>query len=229
MRHINLRSVAMFTVIFFVIAMSAVVFVSDLPFGFDQDRLLIWVRSLENWGGVAIIALMIIHSFIPFPAEVVAFIAGNLFGLFWGTIFAWTGAMLGACLAFALSRALGRQFVVGALPQGAQSRLDQWSEDASATTLLVARLIPVIAFNLINYAAGLTKVAWRTFIWTTGIGILPLTVFFVYLGECMRTSSGSDWLVFLGGALLILVLAKIAQRAWRARSARAGKAIDPQQ
>jgi len=44
----------------------------------------------------------------------------------------------------------------------------------------------------------------------------------------MRTSSAHDWLVFLGGAFLIAILAKILKRARRAQSSSTRKTIDPQ-
>ena len=56
---------------------------------------------------------MVLHSFVPFPAEVVAMANGMLYGPLWGTLITWVGAMLGAYLAFGLARWLGRPFVTG--------------------------------------------------------------------------------------------------------------------
>ncbi len=69
------------------------------------------VRSWGPWGVGASIGLMVVHSFIPFPAEFVALANGMVYGSFWGTVITWTGAMLGAYLAFGLSRILGRPIV----------------------------------------------------------------------------------------------------------------------
>ena len=182
-----------------------------------------WVHGLGPWGGLGIIALMALHSLVAFPAEIVAFIAGQLFGLVWGTIYVWIGAMIGAALAFGLARMFGRAFVVGLLPVSAQARLEQWSATDSALTLLTARLIPIIAFNLINYAAGLTKVGWWTFLWTTGIGILPLTILFVYLGERMREASWGDWGLLGVAALVLWAAVVVVQRVVR----RGGGAQEP--
>jgi hypothetical protein len=46
-----------------------------------------------------------------------------------------------------------------------------------------ARFFPLISFNLINYGAGMTKISWWTFAWTTGIGILPITIIMVIMGD----------------------------------------------
>jgi uncharacterized membrane protein YdjX (TVP38/TMEM64 family) len=197
----------------------AIVAATAQAFGMDfsKDGLSGWVKSLGAWGGLGIILLMIVHSFIPFPAELVTFIAGHEFGVFWGSVYSWIGAMLGACLAFALSRYFGRDFVTKFMTASMARKLDTWTGDQNASAFLIARFIPVIAFNLINYAAGLTKVGWWTFLWTTGVGILPLTVLFVYLGERMRESTWTDWLMFLGAAALLWLAIRGGQWLWRGR------------
>jgi len=194
-------------------ALTVYAIIAERPFGIDwsEDSLRDWVRSLGPWGGAGIIALMVLHSLVPFPAEVIAFLGGEFYGVVWGTVYAWTGAMLGALLAFGLARILGRQAVAALLPSSARGRLDELTRTRSVDGLLLARLIPVISFNLINYAAGLTQVGWWTFIWTTGVGILPLTVFFVYLGERMQNRSWQEWLL-VGGLGLALWAAIYALR-----------------
>ena len=67
--------------------------------------------------------------------------------------------------------------------------------------MLAARFVPVIAFNLINYAAGLTAISWWTFIWTTGLGILPLTVLMVTMGDQMHYLTSGEWALFAGFAV----------------------------
>jgi uncharacterized membrane protein YdjX (TVP38/TMEM64 family) len=73
--------------------------------------------------------------------------------------------------------------------------------------LLASRFVPIIAFNLINYAAGLSKVTWWQFLWTTGIGILPLTAAMVVLGDQIDTFGWESWLlvtVFAAGLWFVL-------------------------
>lgn len=147
------------------------------------------VHEMGVWGQLVIIGLMIVHCFIPFPAEFVALAAGSIYGTLHGTILTWTGAMIGASLSFGLTRIFGHPFVDWALPEKQQVMLDKWTADQGAITLLISRFIPLIAFNLINYAAGLTRISWWTFLWTTGLGILPLTALMVHMGEQMQEFS----------------------------------------
>lgn len=165
----------------------------------SQESVTEKIRALGMWGQMAIIGLMIIHSFVPFPAEIVALAAGACYGVLGGTALTWLGAMAGASLSFWLARTFGEPFVAAILTRRQHKMLDAWTEDQGAATLLISRFIPVIAFNLINYAAGLTKVGWWTFIWTTGLGILPLSALMVYLGDTMHELSW-PWLFGLSAA-----------------------------
>jgi uncharacterized membrane protein YdjX (TVP38/TMEM64 family) len=112
----------------------------------------------------------------------------------WGTLITWVGAMLGAALAFGLARLLGWPFVRRLLSPEHHERLTAWSSQRGAAALLISRLIPVIAFNLINYAAGLAGISWSTFLWTTGLGILPLTALFTIMGDRLLTVPLWMWL-----------------------------------
>ena len=165
------------------------------------------IRSWGTWGVAGSIGLMVAHSFLPFPAEIVALANGMVYGPVWGTVITWVGAMLGASAAFALARLLGRPFVHRVLSSRHHQQLAVWSRERGGVTLLIGRLIPVIAFNLINYAAALTEISWWTFLWATGIGILPLTILLNVLGDRMLTLPPWVWLA-LGGiaALTWLIL-----------------------
>jgi uncharacterized membrane protein YdjX (TVP38/TMEM64 family) len=150
----------------------------------------------------ASIGLMIAHSFLPFPAEIIALANGMVYGPLWGAVITWIGAMLGASIAFGLVRALGRPFVMRLLSERRQAELAAWSRRRGGLALLIARLIPVIAFNLINYAAALTHISWWTFLWATGLGILPLTIVLAVLGDNVLELPMWFWLA-LGAAALV--------------------------
>ena len=159
------------------------------------------IRSWGMWGVAGSILLMVLHSFVPFPAEIVAMANGMLYGPLWGTLITWTGAMLGAWLAFGLARKLGRPFVIAMVPAPRHAALDRWAERQGAGALLFARFVPVISFNLINYAAGLTAISWWTFTWATGLGILPLTGLMVLMGDGLWSGESPAWLWLLGAAV----------------------------
>ena len=143
------------------------------------------------WSAIGSIVLMVLHSFVPLPAELIAIANGMMFGPIWGVVVTWVGAMIGAGCAFAMARylgkPLGRRFISGR----------RWHEFASwqarPSTLLLVRLTPIVSFNMVNFAAGLTGVGWRPFLWTTGIGILPITIVSVILGNQLLSLSWPVW------------------------------------
>lgn len=161
-----------------------------------EDVILSW----GHWGALASIGLMVIHSFVPFPAEFVALANGMLYGPFWGTVITWVGAMLGAFLAFGLSRALGRPFVGSMVARRHWQRLDDWTGAYAAQMVFLARFLPVISFNIVNYAAGLTRISWWTFGWTTGLGILPMTILMAAMGDQAGRMPWHWWLALLAVA-----------------------------
>ena len=171
------------------------------------------IASLGPWGVAASVGLMVLHSFVPFPAELLALANGMIYGPFWGTVITWTGAMLGAFVAFGLARRFGRPLTERLVPRRHLARLDGWAERGGWRALLVARFLPMIAFNLINYAAGLSRVSWWTFAWTTGLGILPVTVLMAALGEGFDRLPWTLWLLLAAVAVgLLLWLGRAAHR-----------------
>jgi len=165
-----------------------------------------FIRHSGSLGVLASIGIMVIHSFVPFPAELVAIANGMVYGSFWGTVITWGGAMLGAFLAFGLARGYGRPLVGRILSRKNAQRLDDWVAQHGAGALFVSRFIPVISFNLINYAAGLLRISWLTFAWTTGVGILPVTILMVVMGEQLHSLPLLVWVLILCGGMILWFL-----------------------
>ncbi len=170
------------------------------------------IRSWGPWAVLGSITLMVVHSFLPFPSEIITLANGMVFGPYWGSVITWVGAMLGAISTFGLVRLLGRPFVYRMLSESQLRRLSEWSSTRGGMALLIGRLIPVIAFNLLNYSAALTDISWWTFIWATGLGILPLTILLNVFGDSMLTLTAWNWLWLLLGATAVFAWALARRR-----------------
>jgi uncharacterized membrane protein YdjX (TVP38/TMEM64 family) len=170
------------------------------------------IRSWGAWAMLGSVLMMVAHSFVPLPSEFIAIANGMVFGLVVGTIVTWVGAMVGAILAFALARWLGRQFVHAVLPERHSAAIDEWAQNKGTPVLLISRFLPVVSFNLINYAAGLTSVSWWTFLWTTGLGIAPLTFLMVFAGDRMMSGSWKLAMVLITAFVAVGLLAYVFAR-----------------
>lgn len=184
----------------------------ELSLGGDNtmEGVVAQIRAWGPWAALGSIVLMVVHSFLPFPSEIITLANGMVFGPFWGSVITWVGAMLGAISTFGLVRLLGRPFVYRMLSESQLHRLSDWSSRQGGIALLIGRLIPVVAFNLLNYAAAMTHISWWTYIWATGLGILPLTILLNVFGASILAMTGSTWvwLVLSAFAVLAWVLVK---------------------
>ena len=173
------------------------------------------VRSAGPWAVAVSIGLMILHSFVPFPSEFITVTNGLVFGFTKGVVVTWVGAMAGAVMAFGLARYLGRPFVMRRLSEEQERRLEEWVDRLGTDTLLVGRFVPAISFNLMNYAAGLAPVSWWSFLWTTGLGILPLTILMVWAGERIDRIPLWVWALLACSALLLVAIVHAARKVKR--------------
>lgn len=147
--------------------------------------------------------LMVLQSVIaPLPAFLITFANGLLFGVWWGAALSWSSAMLGAALCFFIARALGRPVVVKLLSESAMHTSDRFFQRYGQHTVLIARLVPVISFDVISYGSGLTSMRFVWFAVATGIGQLPATLLYSYLGDRV---SGSIKALFWAFGIVIAV------------------------
>lgn len=153
------------------------------------------------WLPLVIIGLMILHTLVPVPAEFLALAAGMTLGPLWGFVTIWVGAMLGAYLGFLLARAFGQPVLRLLVKPSRLERSQRWLQRIDIPILLAVRLLPVLSFNLINFALGLTTISWWRFSWTTAVGIVPATVLMVTFGAHLN-----DWRVLVLMALAALLL-----------------------
>ena len=161
---------------------------------------------IASYGALAPVVsaiLMIFQSVIaPLPAFLITFANGLLFGVWWGAALSWSSAMLGATLCFFIARVLGRPVIVKLLSESAVNTSDRFFQRYGRHAVLIARLVPVISFDVISYGAGLTGIRFIWFAIATGIGQLPATLLYSYLGDRV---TGSIKILFWGFGIVISI------------------------
>ena len=111
--------------------------------------------------------------------------------------------MAGAALCFFIARTLGREPVEKLTSKGALKSIDEFFERHGKQSILIARLLPFISFDIVSYAAGLSSVSFLGFWVATGLGQLPATVDYSYVGGFL--TGGAKLLVT--GLLILFALA----------------------
>jgi uncharacterized membrane protein YdjX (TVP38/TMEM64 family) len=164
-----------------------------------------------SWGFAAplmSIILMTIQAVIaPLPAFLITATNGLVFGIYWGTVISWIGAMFGALVSFMISRLFFENVSKNILQRrSAKDYIDSFSSRYGFKVILIARLLPFISFDFISYAAGLSTIKIRSFLLATGIGMLPATIVYTVFGfEMEKLKEYSDRL-FTFSILVVLSL-----------------------
>lgn len=166
-----------------------------------------YLLGFGYWAPAVSSLLMVFQSVAaPLPAFVVTFTNGLLFGWVWGTVLSWSSAMLGAALCFWIARSLGRP-VVERLVGGTKALeiSDIFFARYGNRAILISRLLPFVSFDIISYGAGLTPVSFWKFLVATGIGQLPATIIYSYLGQNLTGSVQIlFWVFSITAAIFVL-------------------------
>lgn len=176
-------------------------------------------RRFDGAGPLAPFAYALLYAVVtlsPLPKSVFTLAAGAVFGVAVGLPVVVAGATGGAVLAYYLARLLGRD-AVQRLTGVSVARYDAWLARSGLQAVLVARLLPIIPFTVVNYLAGLTALRLRVLVLGTVVGILPATTAYVVLGAYGSEPGSWPFLMALGG-LAALTLAGVGLGWWRRRS-----------
>lgn len=164
---------------------------------------------VANYGAYAAIVsffLMILQSVAaPLPAFIITLANANLFGWVRGAVLSWSSAMAGAAICFYIARILGRDTAERLTSKAGLNSIDKFFERYGTHSILIARLLPFISFDLVSYAAGLTSMKFLPFFIATGLGQLPATIVYSYVGGML--TGGAKLL--MTGLLILFALSAV--------------------
>lgn len=176
-----------------------------------------YILSFGIWAPIVSFLLMILQSLLaPLPAFIITFANAGLFGWVKGAILSWTSAMAGAALCYAIARLYGRSLVEKLTTRTALKEVDVFFERYGKWAVLIARLLPFVSFDIVSYAAGLTAMGFWEFFWATGLGQLPATIIYSYVGDMLVGSVRT----FVFGLLIIFALSVaiiMGRQIWQGR------------
>ena len=179
----------------------------------DFEVVKAFVASYGIYAAIVSFLLMVLQSIVaPLPAFLITFANANLFGWWKGAILSWSSAMVGAGLCFYIARILGRDVVEKLTSKSGLKNIDDFFEKHGKMSILIARLLPFISFDIVSYAAGLTSMSFLSFFIATGIGQLPATIVYSIVGGMLTGGARimvTGLLILFGVSFLILLIRQV--------------------
>lgn len=190
------------------------------------------VQGLPEWGPALVGVAFIPVCVLCLPGSPVTLFGGFAFGgtfpgLVRVTAAVSLGSTVGATLAFLIGRYFLRDGVVRRISDHPRYRaVDEAVGRVGFRIVLLARLSPILPFNLLNYVLGVTRVSLRDYVFGSWIGMLPGTILYVYVGSTMRqlaevfsgggkqtpAQQGLFYLGLLATLIIVIVLSRIARK-----------------
>lgn len=175
------------------------------------------IRGLGGWAPAGFVLLFALATVLFVPGSLFGLAGGFLFGPVFGTLWNLLGATIGATLAFVAARHVASDWVA----RRAAGRLYQLLDGVQAEGwrfVALTRLVPLVPFNLLNYALGLTRIRLADYALTTFVCMVPGTAAYAWLGHAGReaaaggTTALNYGLVGLGLLAAVLFLPRLIGR-----------------
>ncbi len=197
--------VTLFTLLVLISIAILVVSIVKKTFLFElvRDYFLLPLEKIGYWSILLFLVLMVIQSLIvPIPSELVLLSGGMLYGSWlgtWGVVLGVAlgvvGSVLSGAVTYYIANKGGRPIleVTGEHMKLADKfvfAMDLWIEKWGIWAIIVGRAVPVVMFDPISYAAGISNVKWKMYNIATAIGSIPRSIFYAVIGYQMVTGPG---------------------------------------
>jgi uncharacterized membrane protein YdjX (TVP38/TMEM64 family) len=167
-----------------------------------------WLTGLGSLAPLAFIALYTLGTLGLVPGSLFTLAGGALFGPVWGTAFSIVGATLGASLAFLIARYAAGDWI----RRMGGSKFEQLLSKTEAEDwrfVAFVRLVPLFPFSFTNYALGITRIGFLSYVVTSFVCMLPGAIAFSWLGYAGRSALEGDRAAIHYGLLALGLLAVI--------------------
>jgi len=178
-----------------------------------------YLRSFGDSAWLLTSALMVVQGIIaPLPAFPLTLVNALIYGPWLGALISWGSVQVAALVCFYIARGFGRPLVEAIFPKKHLERFDTFFEGHGGMAIFTMRLVPLVGFDLVSYASGLTPVRSRSFLIATGLGQLPAALFYSYAGAELADAPGKA--VFMMSAFATFMLSIMALFFWWKRRRR---------
>lgn len=162
------------------------------------------LKQLSITGPLIYIAVLILSVVIsPIPGAPLAVVGGVVWGMPWAGVYSIIGGFLGSLLAYFIGHTLGHS-AIQALTGKSIYIVNQRGDRYLGWLIFFSRLFPVLPFDLVSYAAGMTRLSVKIYAITTLLGMIPTTFLLSYAGQSLTATVPQ--MVTISTLLLILLV-----------------------
>ena len=159
---------------------------------FSPEALGKFLAEAGLWAPLAFIAIYAVGVCLFVPGTLLTGLGAAIFGPYWGFVWVWLGAMMGASAAFFIGRTLGREFAASLIGDRLKKYDDAIARNGFATVLYL-RLV-YFPFTPMNFGMGITKVRFWDYFAGTALGIIVGTfVFTFFIGTLKQIWASGQW------------------------------------
>ncbi|MGB0563384.1 MAG: TVP38/TMEM64 family protein [Spirulinaceae cyanobacterium] len=188
--------------------------------GVEQAQIEAWLERAGIWAPLIYIVLYTIGTLLILPSTPLNLSGGAIFGVVWGTVWTTVAALIAAIVAFAFTRTIGRQWIAQQL-KGRWEGFDTEMRQGGLFYMAAIRLLPIIPYGIVNFAAGLTSIRTRDYLIGTAIGTVPGILPFVMMGAGLQALRQGNVVPILVALTLIGLL--VGAGTWYQRQRRRAK------
>lgn len=192
--------------------------------GINPALLQAWLDQAGIWAPLIYITIYTIATILVLPSTVLNLTGGAIFGPWLGTLWTSIAAIIAAVVAFAFTRTVGREIIAQKLAGRWQS-MDAEISQGGLFYMFAIRLLPIIPYGLVNFAAGLTSIRFRDYLIGTILGTVPGVLPFVMLGNSGLQARKTGNIVPLVGSLALIGLLVFGATWYRRRRQSPKKAL----
>lgn len=167
----------------------------------------------SRWGIASFMALYIIGVVLMVPGTLGTLTSGAVFGFAVGFPVAFFSAWIGATISFLISRAIGKEGMTQLLGDRMKG-IDDWLMDNDFVSILILRLMPIVPFNGLNYAAGVTSVRFGRYVAASGLGIAPGTALTTATASMASEPSSLAFILLAGALIVVTLISTVVARRW---------------
>ncbi len=155
------------------------------------ERIRGWSEELGPWFPFVFFAAYAVVTVFPIPRSTFTYSAAVLFSPTISIPGSLLATACAAALAFAGVRRLGHRHAAVLRDDPRVAAVDRRLRYRGWLPVLSLRLVPVVPFSVVNYAAALSSIRFRHFLPATVLGSLPGTVAAILLGNSLTEGSGT--------------------------------------